>query len=176
MARDQDVAAKLQEALSAAKRCSSAETARNYEILCEELQELRGAATRSSRAHADCLSLLDNLRAGKPLSPDEMATLRLMIVGDAEYYVKYDEEFQRGKADVDRLLGELERLQDSDLDLDTLMHVGVLCEEACKMLAMTGHYLEQRDRVRSFEAATQGVLDLETGRSLANVISEMIAE
>ena len=174
MARDQEIAAKLQQALAAAERCSAAESARNYEVLCEEMQELRSAATRSSRAHADCVSLLDHLRAGEPLSPDEMATLRLMIVGDAEYYLKYDEEFQRCKTEIGRLLNELGDFENGEFDLDALMHIGVLCEETCKMLAMTSHYLAQRDRVRSFEAATSGPLDQATGRSLANIIREMV--
>jgi hypothetical protein len=175
VARDQEVVAKLQQALNTAARCASAETARNYEILSEELQDLRSAVTHSCRSHADCRSLLDNLRAGNSLSAEEMATLRLMIVGDADYYLKYDEEFRRCNDDLHRLLSELKGFEADELDLDGLMHLDVLCQDACKMLTMAGHYLEQRDRVRSFEEATQGPLDQETGRSLATVISGMVS-
>jgi hypothetical protein len=28
------------------------------------------------------------------------------------------------------------------------MHLGVLCQEACSVLILTGYYLEQRERVR----------------------------
>jgi hypothetical protein len=101
-----------------------------------------------------------------------MSTLRLMIVSDADSYLKYDEEFQRWKTELGRLLGELEEFRAKALDIDTLMRLTVLCQEAGPILAMAGHYLEQRDRVRNFDAATP--LDEETSRGLAKVVSDMV--
>jgi hypothetical protein len=177
MARDPDIAARLEEALAAAARCTDGESARDYEILDEELQGLRSAATHACRTHANCALLIENLRAGQPLSPEEVATLRLLLVGDAEYFVKYDEEFQRCKTDLGRILSELKGFQsDAELDLDKLMHLSVLCQEAGNLLAMTRHYLEQRDRIRNFEEATSGPIDKATGQSLVNVIREMMQE
>jgi hypothetical protein len=174
MDRDDDVAGKLQQALAAAEQCAKSETARDHEILVEVLAELRSAATRACHAHVDCASLIANLHAGKALSQAEMSTLRLMIVGDADSYLKYDEEFQRCKTELGRLLGELEEFRAKALDIDTLMRLNVLCQEAGAILTMAGHYLEQRDRVRNFDTATQRPLDLETSRSLAKVVTDMV--
>jgi transposase len=45
------------------------------------------------------------------------------------------------------------------------MHLGVLYQEACSVLIPTGHYLEQRKRVRRVEEATHGLIDREGGRA-----------
>jgi hypothetical protein len=173
MADNQEVVAKLQQALAVAARCSTAETAANYEILNEELQELAALAKRESQSHADCAALTRKLRAGQALTADEMATLKLMIVGDAEYYLKYDEEFEQCKSSLSKILAKIQGLQANELGVDALMHLAVLCQEACSMLVPTEHYLEQKDRLSKFETATRGSIDRDTGRALANVIDEM---
>lgn len=173
MADNQEVVAKLQQALAVAARCSTAETAANYEILNEELQELATLAKRVSQSHADRAALTSKLRAGEALTADEMATLKLLIVGDADYYLKYDEEFELCKGSLSKILAEIHGLQAGELGVDTLMHLAVLCQEASSMLVPTEHYLEQKDRVRKFETATQGPIDRDTGRFLANIIDEI---
>jgi hypothetical protein len=173
MAGNQEVVAKLQQALAAAARCASAESADKYEVLNEELQELADLAMRSSHAHADCGTLRRKLRDGDALSADEMAALKLLIVGDAEYYLKYDEEFEQCKSSLNKMLAEMQGLRAEELGVDGLMHLAVLCQEACSMLVPTEHYLEQKDRVRKFETATQGPIDRDTGRALAAIIDEM---
>ena len=55
------------------------------------------------------------------------------------------------------------------------MQLGVLCQEACGVLIPTGHYLEQRERVRRFEEATQD-FDREAGRVLVKILNDMIAQ
>jgi hypothetical protein len=176
MADNQEVVAKLQQALAVAARCASAESADNYEVLNEELQELAALAQRASQSHADCATLTRKLRAGDALTADEMAALKLMIVGDAEYYLKYDEEFEQCKSSLNKVLAEIEGIHAGELGADGLMHLAVLCQEACSMLVPTEHYLEQKDRIRKFESAVQGPIDRDTGRTLASIIDEMMRE
>ena len=155
MAGPQEVVAKAEDALAAAARCSSDETARNYDALHQELQDLGEMAQRSCEAHADYQTVVGKLRAGTALSPDEMTTLRLLLVGDADYYLKYDEEYDRCKNELTKILAEIERLKQSEFSCDTLMHLSVLCREAASLLLPTQHYLESRERVRKFEESTR---------------------
>jgi hypothetical protein len=104
-----------------------------------------------------------------------MKTLRTLIVGDADYYLKYDDDFDRSKTELGRILDQLRRLSSGELDAEALMHLGVLCQEACSVLIPTGHYLEQKERVRRFEEATRGPIDREAGRVLAEILNDMIA-
>ena len=128
-----------------------------------------------SEQHADYRALVAKLRAGDALSPDDRATLRLLIVGDAAYYVRYDEEFARCRDEVRRIVGEIERLKAGELGVDALMHLSVLCEEASSLLAPTRHYLDARDRVRRFDAATSGTISRDDALALAAMIERMVA-
>ncbi len=175
MADPQEVVAKVEVTLATAARCLSDETSGNYEGLHQELQDLGEFAQRSCEAHADYRTVVGKLRAGTALSPEEMTTLRLLLVGDAEYYLKYDEEYDRCKSDLAKILAEIEQLKQSELGCEGLMHLSVLCREAASLLLPTQHYLELRERVRKFEEATRGVIDRDTGRALATIIEGMVA-
>ena len=175
MADPQEVVAKIENALAAAARCSSDQTSRNYEGLHQELQDLGEMAQRSCEAHADYRTLVGKLRAGTALSPEEMTTLRLLLVGDADYYLKYDEEFDRCKSELAKILAEMERLKQSELGCDGLMHLSVLCQEAASLLPPTQHYLESRERIRKFEESTKSAIDGDTARALATIIEGMVA-
>src|ERR1700676_1058358 len=130
MAGPLDVVAKLDVALAAAARCSTEETTQSYTGLAQALQDLGKLALLSCESHVDGGTLVSKLRAGAALSPEEMTTLRLLIVGDAEYYVKYDEEFSWCKNEVIKILTEIERFKAGELSVDALMHLSVLCQEA----------------------------------------------
>jgi hypothetical protein len=175
MAGPQDVVTKLEDALAAAARSSTDETAANYDALRQELQDLGEIAQRSCAVHADYRVVLSKLRAGTPLSPEEILTLRLLLVGDADYYLKYDEQYDRSKSELAKILGEIERLKQSDFSADALMHLSVLCREASSLVSPTQHYLESRERVRKFEEATKGAIDGDTARALAGIIEGMLA-
>ena len=99
----------------------------------------------------------------------------VLIVGDADYYLKYDEEFDRCKSELAKIVAEIERLKQGDLSVDALMHLNVLCREADSLLVLAQHYLESRDRVRSFEESTKTALDRDTARTLAKIIESMVA-
>jgi hypothetical protein len=176
MAGPQDVVAKVEDALAAASRCSTDETTQNFDALAQELQDLAELARLSCQSHDYYGALIGKLRAGDALSAEEMAKVRLLIVGDAEYYLKYDEEFSRCKSDLAKIVAEIERLKQSEFSVDALMHLSVLCREADSLLVLAQHYLDSRDRVRRFEESTKaGALDRDSARTLATIIEGMVA-
>jgi hypothetical protein len=105
-----------------------------------------------------------------------MAKVRLLIVGDADYYLKYDEEFGRCKSELAKIVAEIETLKKGELSADALMHLNVLCREADSLLVPTRHYLDARDRVRRFEESTKTALDRDSARTLAAIIEDMVAQ
>jgi hypothetical protein len=176
MAGSQDVVAKVEDALAAASRCSTDETAQNYDTLAQELQDLGELARLSCQSHDHYGALIGKLRAGDALSPEEMAKVRLLIVGDADYYLKYDGEFDRCKSELAKIVAEVERLKQSEFSPDALMHLSVLCQEADSLLVPTRRYLDARDRVRRFEETTKTALDRDSARTLATIVEEMVAQ
>jgi hypothetical protein len=170
MAENQEVSAKMKETLDLAARAFEAENSEGYEVLSEQLEELETLAQKSFRNHGDCQSIVKKLENGNPLTPDELKTLKILMVGDADYYLKYDDDFDRSKTELKRILEEIRTLQSSDLGVDGLMHLGVLCREACGVAKPAAFYLDQKDRVRKFEDATRDGIDRESGRILADIL------
>jgi hypothetical protein len=169
----QDVVAQLDGTLAAAARCAADETTQNYDALAQELNDLGEIAYLTCEMHVDHAALVKKLRAGEALSPEEMSRVRLLLVGDADYYVKYDEEFDRCKTEVTKIIGEIERFKAGDLGVDALMHLDTLCREASSLLALAQHYLDARDRVRRFETSTSVPMNRDTARALAGIIEGM---
>src|SRR5579871_6486392 len=85
----QEVQAELQQALASATRAASEETSQNYDTLSQDLADLEVVAKGACAGHGDSRALISKLRQGTPLSADDLAVLRLLMVGDAEYFVKY---------------------------------------------------------------------------------------
>ncbi len=175
MADNKDVSAKIAEALGWADRCFQAENSDGYDGLSEQLEELETLAKKSFETHADYKALLSKLEKGTPLTPDELNTLKLLLVGDADYYLKYDDDFDRSESELKKIVDEIRKLTSSDLDVDALMHLRVLCREACSVARPTAFYLEQKERVRKFEEATRDGIDRESGKFLANIIKSMMS-
>ena len=169
----QEVAAKISEALNTAQECSTAETVENYSRLGAQLDDLDTATKRSVQSHEGHQALVDKLERGTPLTEVELKTLRSLIVGDAEQYLKYGDNFERTKTELIKILDQVRELGSHDLDLETLTHLHVLCQEASSALAPTLHYLEQKDRVRKFEEHIRGPLSGDAGHVLARIIKEM---
>lgn len=174
MADYPEVSAKMAETLTLAAHSLQAEKSEGYESMREQLEELEALARDSFQKHIDYKSLMSKLENGGPLTPDELNTLKLLMVGDADYYMKYDDDFDRNESELKRILDEIHKLQASDLDVDGLMHLRVLCREACSVAKPTAFYLEQKERVGKFEAATRNGIDGESGKFLATIIKSMM--
>ena len=173
MADSQEIAAKISETLNTAGQLSTAETVQNYSLLRAQLEELDSSARRSLQSHVGYKPLLAKLQQGSPLTADELKTLRSLIVGDADQYLKYDDDFDRSKSELGRILDQIRQLKSRDFDLETLMHLRVLCREASSALVPTVHYLEQKERVQRFEEHTRGPLSSDASRILAGIIANM---
>jgi hypothetical protein len=173
MAENVEVPARMKQTLDLAAQCFEAEKSDAYEGLSEQLEELEALARESFENHTDYKSLVDKLENGSPLTPDDLNTLKLLMVGDADYYLKYDGDFDRSEGELKRVIDEIRKLPSSNLDADGLMHLRVLCREACSVAKPTAFYLEQKERVRKFEEATKGGIDRESGQFFADMIRHM---
>jgi hypothetical protein len=167
-----EITAKLSETLNTAQKCSSAETVDNYSLLGEQLNELASTAGQSLVSHGGYQPLIDKLEKGTQLTDAELKTVRSLIVGDAEQYLQYDDDFARMRTELNRILSQIKQLKTKDLDIETLMRLRVLCKEASSALIPTLHYLEQKDRVRRFEEHARGPLSKDASHILARIIKE----
>jgi hypothetical protein len=172
---DEQIKASFQKVLDLVARCNAAESSDNYEFLEEEIDELEAHARQAVNAKMDFKSLLAKLVGGLPLTPADLKTLELLIVGDAEYYLKYESEIEEWKTQVKRVLDQIANLQTSTLDVDSLMHVRALCREAHEVLSDLVYYFDAKERTAKFKIATQGQIDPDGYRFLAEIVQEMLA-
>jgi hypothetical protein len=175
VADNAEIAGRMSEVSNTVAQCSSAETVENYSQLAAQLQELDGLAGRALRSHVDCQPVLAKLQQGASLTADELKALRSLIVGDADQYLKYDDDFEEAKTELGKILDEIRTLASADSNLDSLMHLRVLCREASSALGPVLHYLEQKERVRNFEQHTRDPLSPDAARILAGIVRNMAA-
>jgi hypothetical protein len=164
----------IQQTVGVASRCRESETSDNYGALGEQIDELESHAREAFQSKMDFASLLPKLKAGKSLTPSDWKTLELLMVGDAEYFLKYETEYDRWKNQVQQLIGEISQLQSSPLDVDGLMHLRALCAEVRRVLPAIVYYLDQRERTQKFQQASQGPLDADAYRVLAEIVEQML--
>jgi len=164
----------IQKTLAVASRCTEAEASENYAALEDRVGDLESRAREAFQAKVDFASLLPKLEKGQPLTPADLKTLELLIVGDAESYVKYETEVEHWKGQLDTVLGEMAKLQGSELDVEGLMHLRALCREAREVLADLVFYFDSKERSRKFQVATQGTIDPQGYRFLAEMVRQML--
>jgi hypothetical protein len=170
----EQLSASIQKTLELASRCAQAETSDNYGALGDQVEELEAQVREAVQSHVDFASLLPKLKAGKPLAPADLQALELLIVGDAESFLKYEAEFDHWKGEIKQLVGEISRLQSSDLDVDGLMHLRALCDEVRRVLPAVVYYLDKKERTKKFQEATRNAIDPEGYRVLAEIVEQML--
>jgi hypothetical protein len=175
----EDIAPKISQLLDTAARCASVETEENFSTLGEALGELESCAGQSLRSNAAYEFLMKKLQGDGQLTPEDLTTLRALIVGDADAYLKYDDDFDEAKQELTRVIEKIRQLQSGDLGAEALMQLRVLCREAMSALAPAVHYLEQKQRVKNFEERTSsdlsGDLSSDTRRTLVQMIGSLVS-
>src|ERR1700677_342215 len=169
------VATTMKTALEQAARCVAAESSETYDSLDAQVETLEGQAYQAVKSQLDIASLLHKLNEQEPLGPAELETLELLIVGDAEYFLKYEADLERWKDEANQLVAEIAKLQSSQLDVDGLMHLRALCQELRRVLPNIVYYLDKKERTIKFREATSGALDDAGYRVLAEMVTGMIS-
>jgi hypothetical protein len=169
----------VQKTLELASRCAQAETSDNYGLLGDQVGDLENQTREAFQSKLNIGSLLPKLKAGRPLTPDDLKTLELLIVGDAEFFLKYETEFDHWKSEIKQLIGEISKLQPgspaSALDADGLLHLRALCAEVSRILPAVVYYLDQKERTNKFKEATRGPIDADGYRVLAEIVEQMLS-
>jgi hypothetical protein len=172
-----DVDARINQLLDAAQLSFKDENEANYLQFQTLVAEVEASARETFQAKLQGMvfSILARLEEGQPLTTAEHNILELLIVGEAKYYLQYEPQLDRWRGQLQQLLGEIEKQRAAGLDeIDDLMRLRALCREAQRVLPDMTYYFHERARVRQFEEATRDAIDVETRRSLANLIKDMM--
>jgi len=130
-----------------------------------ELREQIQAATAAQVA-----PLITALQADGPVEPDDLDLIQLWLVGDAEYYLKMENDFPAWIAELNRLIGVLRDLRSEAVTPTTMSRVEATVRDALRVSADIVFYRQQEERVRSFQNAAKD-LSRDDKRMIADLLA-----
>ena len=104
----------------------------------------------------------------------EKQTVKLWVVGDAEGYVKMENNFQDWLEEYRRLLDIIADWEGKTGSVQELVEVHGVLEDAIKVADAVAHFLEDRERVARFENAMSN-LNAEDNKFIAGMLKSMLA-
>jgi hypothetical protein len=122
------------------------------------------------------LSIAAKLEQGKSIDANERKALEILFTGEAEHYLKTENNYQDWITELNRLIAEIRRTRDGGLEsLADLMHVQALCRDAMHVFPEVIYFLREKERVALFRESLQGEFTPESGRMLARMIRDMMS-
>jgi hypothetical protein len=118
-------------------------------------------------------AVIAKLKKGAPLTGDDTALIEDFVVGDAEAYVRVENDFQGWVAELGRLvkvLSEMKGRLTGTVLLDAMGEV----EDARRVLGDICYYLEQKERIARFKRTTAAGMSAERAEVLVEILREQL--
>jgi hypothetical protein len=168
---------KIDNMLKLAERCFDLGAVGDYENLDLRLREVEAAAREALRAElqGEYQAIMKKLESGEPLTPADREVIKLIIVGDAEYYLNYENDYNHWLTELKRLMAELKQVRaDGPTGRDALLRVQAFCRDGRGVLPDLTFYLRERERIERFCANKLDELDPELRQTLADILKELM--
>lgn len=178
MAHSSNVTAQLEETIRIANRSLDTQSSQAYEVLDLDLRKLEALAREAFQVKINELiwPVLEKLEKGETLTTTEQEMVEMVVVGEAKYYVKSENDVDIWQNEIRRLVEEIQQFLTVGVeDVDNLMRLRALCSEAMRVVPDLAFYLREQERVSKFKAAMAGAIDVDTRRLLASLIKDMIS-
>lgn len=167
----------LEETLQSAGQCLGADSVTFCEALGERIHVLTEVAREGFLAllAEDFLRIAEKLEHGADLQQEEMAALEMLLVGDAEMYLRMEREADAWRAELRRIMGEMRQVWDAGFgDPRTLLRLRAVCAEANRVLPDLTFYLREHERIEKFRESMEA-LGTDERLFLSRLIREKLA-
>jgi hypothetical protein len=160
----------------AMKQAQADNTSESYGYVATSLVKSKNGVRQAiEQATAEAVAaIIGKLENNQPLTEAEKQTVKLWVVGDAEGYVKMENNFQDWLEEYRRLLDVIAAWEDKTGSVQELVEVHGLLEDAIKVADSVAHYLEDRERVARFENAMSN-MNAEDNKFIAGMLKSMLA-
>jgi hypothetical protein len=157
------------------KRADALGTADAYNRLSTIFEELAAVLREyiQQTSSEDIQRIIRILKSGAAVSEDDKAKIRLWIVGDADYYTRMENNFEDWKAELTRIIGEIENFSSPDMVLAEALKLQAFLRDGSRVLADLFFYMEQKERVAHFDESTQDI-DPEERVILARLLEQKL--
>ena len=160
----------------AMKQAQADNTSESYGYVATALVKSKNGIQQAiEQATAETVAaIIGKLENNQPLTEAEKQTVKLWVVGDAEGYVKMENNFQDWLKEYRRLLDIIAAWEGKTGSVQELVEVHGLLEDAIKVADAVAHYLEDQERVARFESAMSNMND-EDKKFIAGLLKSMLA-
>jgi hypothetical protein len=159
----------------AMKQAQADNNSESYGYVATQLVQSKNAIRQAIElATAETVAaIIGKLEHNQPLTEAEKQTVKLWVVGDAEGYVKMENNVQDWLSEYRRLLDIITDWEGKTGSVQELVEVHGVIEDAIKVADSMAHYLEDRERVSRCEAALSN-LDAEDNKFIAGMLKSML--
>jgi hypothetical protein len=139
--------------------------------LVKTKQEIR-ETIQASTAEAITV-IIDKLENNQPLTGQEKDYLKLWVVGDAEGYVKMENNLKEWKAEFHRLTEVIAGYEPRPESVPELADLHGVVEDAIKVASNLSHFSEDLERIDRFQRAIAN-LDAADSKFLADILKNKL--
>ena len=160
----------------AMKQAQADNTSESYGYVATQLVQSKNAIRQAiEQATAGAVAaIIGKLENNQPLTDAEKQTVKLWVVGDAEGYLKMENNFQDWLKEYRRLLDIIADWEGKTGSVQELVELHGVLEDAIKVADAVAHYLEDRERVARCETALSN-LNAEDNKFIAGMLKSMLA-
>ncbi len=177
MATPLDITARINQMVKIAQQSLETEASLGFETLDQSIHELEDVAREAMQARLSShfWPIIEKLENGDSLAAAEQDMLQMLLVGEAQYYIKSEGDVEQWKEEVARLVEEIRRLEASGMEeLDSMLRLQAICRELQRLVPDLTFYFGEKERVQRFNEAIHSAIDRDTRRLLANLIKDML--
>ncbi len=131
----------------------------------EEIQALTTPAIKA---------IINKLEHNQGLTPEEKETVKLWVVGDAEGFVELEDTLKDWQQEYRDLTAALQEFEGKPVDLDDLVALHGLLEDAIQVADDLAHFLDDQERLVRFQKAIDN-LDAEGSKFVADLLKSELA-
>jgi hypothetical protein len=159
----------------AMRQAQADNTSESYGFVATELVKSKNEVRQAiEQATAGIIAaIIGKLENNQPLTEEEKQTVKLWVVGDAEGYVKSENNFQEWLEEFRRLMEIIAAWESKTGSIQELVAVHGVLEDAIKLADAVAHYLEDRERVARFENAITS-MNAEDSKFIAGMLKSML--
>lgn len=157
------------------RQAKEADSAERYAALAEAMSSCEAQLREQMQAAARerLTAVIQKLKTTAPITEEELALIKLWVVGDAESYVKVENSLGEWRGELQRLLGEISQLKSAPLDTHGSFRLRALLRDGLRVAWDVHHFLEHKERVERFNESTRE-LDREERTVLADILSSKL--
>jgi hypothetical protein len=158
------------------KQAAADNTADQYSYAATELVKSKDSIREAiEQATAEAVAaIIPKLENNEPLDAAEKEVIKLWVVGDAEGYVKMENNFQDWLQEYRRLTDAVADWEGKTGSVEELVEAHGLLEDAIKVASALSHYLDDKERVTRFENAINQ-MNAEDCKTIAGILKGMLA-